>query len=797
MKSNFFVFFFICIFFSINAYADLFKFETSELKLLDNGNIINAENGKATSSDGDITINAEKFIYQNKTQILKAYNGEALIKSDDIKIKFDYIEVDQKNNNISTKNFTEIIDLKKNLSLETTNINYNRKLKIIESKNKSILKDTNNNFLDMMYFYYEIDKNILKVKDLVFKDKENNISNIKLAFINTKTNKLLGKDIKIDLDNKFFNKDNDPRLIGKKLVYDNENEISEISKGVFTVCKKSDKCPPWQISAEEIKHDKKKKVINYKNALLKIYDMPVFYFPKFFHPDPTVKRKSGFLVPSIQSSSTSGTYLHLPYYQVVADNKDFTISPRIFAENKFLLQTEYRQVNSKSDTIIDLSLFNEEDKDSKNHFFFNFNQDLVFDYFESSKLKIKLERTSNDTYLRANKIKSKIVKNENVLENSLNLNLFSEDLSIETDFKVYEDLNKNKNDRYEFILPKIFISKKIKNKTNLNGNFLFESNNLIKNYQTNIFEKINTNDLIFKSNPNIYKNAFYNNYEFILRNTNSDSEKSKKYKNNENYYLSGMFQYNSSLPLIKEDKNFQNILTPRISLRISPDHTKNETEEDSRRIDINNIYGLKRLQSTDEDTLEGGASITIGKEYSRINKETSNENLAIKLANNIRLNESKDFPAHNQMGLKNSNLFGEVQYNPNEFLSTKYNFSLKNDLDNFAYENLEANLNILNFTTSFEYLNENEIVNKKSYFLTELKYKFDDTKSINFSKRENNEKDLTEYYKLIYEYKNDCLSASIEYNKNFYDDRDIKPEENIFLKLNIMPFGQIARTPDL
>ena len=797
MKSNFFVFFFICIFFSSNAYADLFKFETSELKLLDNGNIINAENGKATSSDEDITINAEKFIYQNKTQILKAYNGVALIKSDDIKIKFDYIEVDQKNNNISTKNFTEIIDLKRNLSLETSNINYNRKVKIIESKNKSILKDTNNNFLDMMYFYYEIDKNILKVKDLVFKDKENNISNIKLAFINTKTNKLLGKDIKIDLDNKSFNKDNDPRLLGKKLVYDNENEISEISKGIFTVCKKSDKCPPWQISAEEIKHDKKKKVINYKNALLKIYDMPVFYFPKFFHPDPTVKRKSGFLVPSIQSSSTSGTYLHLPYYHVVADNKDFTISPRIFAENKFLLQTEYRQVNFKSDTIIDLSLFNEEDKDSKNHFFFNFNQDLVFDYFESSKLKIKLERTSNDTYLRANKIKSKIVKNENVLENSLNLNLFSEDLSIETDFKVYEDLNKNKNDRYEFILPKIFISKKIKNKTNLNGNFLFESNNLIKNYQTNIFEKINTNDLIFKSNPNIYKNAFYNNYEFILRNTNSDSEKSKKYKNNENYYLSGMFQYNSSLPLIKEDKNFQNILTPRISLRISPDHTKNETEEDSRRIDINNIYGLKRLQSTDEDTLEGGASITIGKEYSRINKETSNENLAIKLANNIRLNENKDFPTHNQMGLKNSNLFGEVQYNPNKFLSTKYNFSLKNDLDNFAYENLEANLNIFNFTTSFEYLNENEIVNKKSYFLTELKYKFDDSKSINFSKRENNEKDLTEYYKLIYEYKNDCLSASVEYNKNFYDDRDIKPEENIFLKLNIMPFGQIARTPDL
>ena len=796
MKNNFFVFCFISIFFFNSAYAELFKFETSELKLLDNGNIIDAKNGKATSSDDDIEIDAKKFIYQNDIKILKAYNGVALIKSDGIKIKFEYFEIDQENNIISTKNYTKISDLKRNLSLETSNISFNRKLKIIESRDKSILKDNNNNLLDMEYFYYEINENILKAKDLVFKDKENNISNIKLAFINTKTNKLLGKDIRIDLNNKSFNKGNDPRLLGKKLVYDNDNGTSEISKGIFTTCKKSDKCPPWQISAEKIKHDKKKKIINYKNALLKVYNVPVFYFPKFFHPDPTVKRKSGFLIPSIQSSSTTGTYLHLPYYQVVADNKDFTISPRIFSENKILLQTEYRQVNSKSDSIFDFSFFKEDNENSKNHFFYNLNQDLAFDYFDSSKLKLRIERTSNDTYLRANKIQSKIVKNDNVLENSLNLNLFSEDLSIETDLKVYEDLNKNKNDRYEFILPKIFLSKKIKNRTNLNGNFLFQSNNLIKNYQTNIFEKINTNDLIFKSNPNIYKNAFYNNYEFILRNTNSSAEKSEKYKNSENYYLSGMFQYNSSLPLINENDDFQNILTPKISFRISPDHTKDEREEDSRRIDINNIYGLKRLQSADEDTLEGGASITIGKEYSRINKKTSKENLVLKLANNIRLKENNDLPSNNQMGLKNSNLFGEIQYNPNKFISTKYNFSLKNDLDDFGYENLEANFNLFNFTTSFEYLNENDILDKKSFFLTELKYKFNDSNNINFSKRENNEKDLTEYYKLIYEYKNDCLLASIEYNKNFYDDRDIKPEENIFLKLTIMPFGQVARTPD-
>ena len=48
----------------------------------------------------------------------------------------------------------------------------------------------------------------------------------------------------------------------------------------------------------------------------------------------------------------------------------------------------------------------------------------------------------------------------------------------------------------------------------------------------------------------------------------------------------------------------------------------------------------------------------------------------------------------------------------------------------------------------------------------------------------------------MYEYKNDCLAASIEYNKDYYSDRDIKPEENLFFKLTIIPFGQTS-SPNL
>ena len=62
--------------------------------------------------------------------------------------------------------------------------------------------------------------------------------------------------------------------------------------------------------------------------------------------------------------------------------------------------------------------------------------------------------------------------------------------------------------------------------------------------------------------------------------------------------------------------------------------------------------------------------------------------------------------------------------------------------------------------------------------------------SFSFATRENKTKGLTEYYNFMYQYKNDCLAASIEYNKDYYNDRELKPSESIFLKLTIIPFGQ-------
>ena len=94
------------------------------------------------------------------------------------------------------------------------------------------------------------------------------------------------------------------------------------------------------------------------------------------------------------------------------------------------MQTEFRQKNYQSNHIADFSLFAENNGSSKSHFFYKYDKDLVVKKFESGELNLKLQSTSNDTYLKSNKLKSELNKENNILENSVKLDLYSNDLSI-------------------------------------------------------------------------------------------------------------------------------------------------------------------------------------------------------------------------------------------------------------------------------------------------------------------------------------------------------------------------------
>ena len=112
-------------------------------------------------------------------------------------------------------------------------------------------------------------------------------------------------EVKIDERNK-------PRIFAN--AFKMKDEESSFSKSIFTLCdyRENDKCPPWSIQASEMLHDRKKKTIYYDNAVIKVYDIPIFYLPRLSHPDPTVDRRSGFLPPSFSDSKNLGAGVSIP-----------------------------------------------------------------------------------------------------------------------------------------------------------------------------------------------------------------------------------------------------------------------------------------------------------------------------------------------------------------------------------------------------------------------------------------------------------------------------------------------------
>jgi LPS-assembly protein len=117
--------------------------------------------------------------------------------------------------------------------------------------------------------------------------------------------------------------------------------------GVYTACqpcKDDPKKPPlWQVKAARIIHDQGEKMIYFEDARLEFFGQPVAWLPYFSAPDPTVKRKTGVLIPSISSSSVYGQALEVPYYWALAPDYDATFAPMVTTKQGPLLQGEFRQ----------------------------------------------------------------------------------------------------------------------------------------------------------------------------------------------------------------------------------------------------------------------------------------------------------------------------------------------------------------------------------------------------------------------------------------------------------------------
>ncbi len=124
-------------------------------------------------------------------------------------------------------------------------------------------------------------------------------------------------------------------------------DVTVFQNGVYTACEecKEDrtKPPKWQIKAARIIHDQGEKMMYFEDARFELFGVPLAYIPYFSSPDPSAKRKSGFLVPTYHTSSVYGFSVSTPYYFALAPDYDATITPMITSKQGPLVQAEWRQ----------------------------------------------------------------------------------------------------------------------------------------------------------------------------------------------------------------------------------------------------------------------------------------------------------------------------------------------------------------------------------------------------------------------------------------------------------------------
>ena len=704
----------------------------------------------------------------------------------------------EKNNDLLITSKSTNIVTSEGFKIKGTKIKFDNKNKTISSESKATITDKDNNNIIVNMFIYSIEKNIFTSKgNIQIIDFNKNQYNFSEIFIDEKKRKIVGTDVKA-----FFNQDtfkindaNDPRFFANSLVLSDEK--SQFDKGVFTYCKfrEGDKCPPWSLQSKKIEHSNAKKTIYYKNATLKIYDFPIFYFPIFSHPDPSVKRASGFLIPSFSDNSNVGPGIQLPYFWAIADDKDITITPKLYTKEKLLMLAEFRQDFKKSNLIIDTSYtqgFRKEEekksKGSRTHFFSKLFYNLSSNDDITSNLEFNIQQVNNNSYFKAHNIKTSLVDSEqNILDNNLSYNFYKDDIFFDVDINVFEDLTKEGGEKYEYLFPYLTFSKNILTSENY-GLFDFESILRARNYDVNKQTEFFVNNIDWSSNKWISKLGFDSQLKGVLKTVNYNSNNEENLKE-ESAELSGVIGLLSKISLFKKDSSNSTYLTPKLLLRYAPGDMR---PIDGGRLRYSNLYDLNKVSEI--DVIEEGLSASIGFEYSKNNIEGNNEKETFNLSMGqvISERENDEMPSSTSLDQRFSDLVGTSKYNLNENFNINYNFSLDQGYNKFNYNELGLGLDLDKTKFNISYLEEKNHIGNQEYIKSDLEIEINKFNSLSFSTKRNLLSSSAEFYNLSYNYINDCLKAGIVYRREFYNEKDIEPENSIMFTITILPFGEIS-----
>ena len=691
-------------------------------------------------------------------------------------------------------------------------ITYNKITQQLNTFGNSKFSDNKGGTLFAESFEYNLEKKIISAeKKVKFVDKEKNTYYFSKLNADDKFDEIIGYDINAELNKENlksgdkFNEFIEPRFSGKSASI--KNNITIVQNAKFTTCKKTNEtegCAYWNLNASELIHDKDQKSLTYKNATLDLNNVPILYTPYFSHPDPTVKRESGFLPPTLSSlGGDIGSTVKIPYFYPISTAADFTVSPVYYLKQNPLLLGEYREKFNNGDLSLEggftqgykeVTITNTEG--SRHHIYGNLDLNFNAKILDQTNIKTKVQRVSNPTYLRVNKINSSddgfkknlIKENDTQLTNEIIANSFGKNENLSFKTAIYQDISSSKpSDQYSYMLPEISYSRYS----------LFENNNLsfnsiIKNQNTNT----NQNKSSFVNNLDYSTSEFYNSslgigYKFLTKINNINYYSDYKAPNeNLNNQINPVVGLDTSMPFAKINKESEQYIVPRILTRYAPGKMTNATLNDTT-LNTDNIFSINRMNS--DELIEKDLSFNLGADWMWQEKKINNkepEKAIVSLGQVLKFNKDLDMPTKSSLQNRSSDIVSKINYlSPKNFdISLKSTFN--NQFNHIYYNDLSIKKEIASGNINFNFYEKNSHVGNEKYAKANLTSYLTDSVKLKLESDRNLKTDTTNAHKLGIESENECIRYGFFIQKTYSSDKDLKPATSIFFGVTLLPFGE-------
>lgn len=571
----------------------------------------------------------------------------------------------------------------------------------------------------------------------------------------------------------------------------NFTEFNDVAYSSCDFCKDGSRF--WEIKAKKMTHDKAAQDMTAHDATITVADIPVAYIPYFTYPDPTVKRRSGFLMPSIKSNRAMGAGVIIPYYQEFSPYTDLLFSPWVATEG-ILWSGVLRHNFSEGTMELSGSFTNQDEKDR-----YNILTKARWDINEVWRANLNIDHASDDTYLRRYDLRG-----TDIYDPWLKSDLTVEALTSNTYFSFggthYQNMRSDVNDDTIPEAIPLMTFNYDGDPSDTGGYWSFDASSATLDRKLGADSSrltlgtgwhlpgITDMGFVYSFNATAQLSGYKISDYYI-------EEKNKLYSGN-----AGSFHPQASLkisyPFVNVGKEYNQIIEPIVMGVVSP-NSKNSDKipnEDSSDLDFDDTSLFSEKRFVGFDRYEPGSRIDYGLKWSMYGQK--NGYVSALIGQSYRLTHSDIFPVDSGLVDKASDIVGRISIEPNSFISLSYAFRM--DRKTFDLNRSDVTIGIGNALLRAEasYINLKSRVSEYSAYdnREELTYSLQSAITRYWTLKFNQRINLSDGGGLLetggyIRYEDECFALETGIKKDYTYDRDYENGVTFRLGLEFKPFG--------